>query len=110
MTRSGFLKTPGLAHFKNTVINDLKNFRKQPIAFLRLSVTGAALFCTCWSLNQAMFIKSEYTAETDEAKARRHFQERRLRQRDSRLASDGERDLFEWQEKNSERINRVLNS
>jgi hypothetical protein len=111
MTRTGFSRTLTFGEFSKVFMNDLKNFRTQPYAVLRLSITASLIFFGACSFKQAVFIKSEFTQETDDERKTRIGRDKATREASRRsLGSDGERDLLDWQERNKTRINSVLNS
>ena len=109
MTRTGFARSLTLTQFVQVFKHDMRNAHKDKISALRMFATGSALFLGYRSLKQALFIKSEYTAETEDERKMRHEIERsdRFKRRDM---TDGEVELSKWREVNKDRIKVVLGS
>ena len=85
--------------------NDFKQLHKFP-SFFRVFTTASIIYVTGSLFSQLRFIVGEYSPETEAEAKERRAHERIMRIRNS--LTDGERDLLVWQEKNKERVERLV--
>ena len=108
MTKTGFAKSLSFAQFRQVFMFDLRNCTKHPISMFRLAGSATLAYLVYRSVSQALFIRSEFTPETDDERRERHIAERQLRLRNDRSFTDGERDLSRWQEMTKHRLDSLL--
>ena len=93
-----------------TLRDDIFAQKKKPGSWLRIGFTLSILFLSFKVISQLGFIVGEYKQETPAEAAIRRGKERRLRNDVKAAASPGEIELADWQSKNEQRIQNLIQS
>ena len=104
-SKPSFASGLGVKGILKVLQNDIRQLHKFP-SFFRVATTASIVYVAGSLVSQLCLIVGEYSPETETQAKDRRAKERQLRMH--QFMSDGERDLTQWTEQNSERIRNLV--